>query len=76
MFANALARRTNRPAQLFHHPGMLLLVPGSFGFLSFDRLLRGQLAAGAETALQIIVASALVMGVLAANVILPARKLL
>jgi uncharacterized membrane protein YjjP (DUF1212 family) len=77
MFANGLARATKRPAQLFQLPGMMLLVPGSFGFLSLENFLRGQFLDGAAKGFQmLLVAGALVMGVLVANVLLPARKLL
>lgn len=75
--ANAFARRLDRPAQLFQVPGMMLLVPGSFGFASFESFLRGDIAAGAQQGFSVLlVAAALVMGVLVANVVLPARKLL
>jgi uncharacterized membrane protein YjjP (DUF1212 family) len=75
--ANGLARLTERPAQLYHLPGMMLLVPGSFGFLSLDSFLRGDLASGASKSLSmLLIGGGLVMGVLLANVVLPPRKLL
>jgi uncharacterized membrane protein YjjP (DUF1212 family) len=75
--ANGLARATGRPAQLYHLPGMMLLVPGSFGFLSLDSFLRGDLASGASKSLSMmLIGGGLVMGVLLANVVLPPRKLL
>lgn len=77
LFANVLARKTQRPAQLFQLPGMMLLVPGSFGFLGFGDFLRGDVVAGASRTFQmLLIAGALVVGVLMANVVLPARKLL
>jgi len=77
LFANVLARKTQRPAQLFQLPGMMLLVPGSFGFLGFGDFLRGDVVAGASKTFQmLLIAGALVVGVLMANVVLPARKLL
>ena len=45
--ANLLARATDRPAQLYHLPGMMLLVPGSLGFAGFQGFLRGDWALGA-----------------------------
>ncbi len=76
-FANGLARFTERPAQLFQVPGMMLLVPGSFGFLSLGDFMRGNVIQGATNGFQmLLVGGALVMGVLMSNVILPARKLL
>jgi uncharacterized membrane protein YjjP (DUF1212 family) len=77
VLANGLARATERPAQLFQLPGMMLLVPGSFGFLSLENFLRGEILDGAAKGFQmLLVAGALVMGVLVANMLLPARKLL
>jgi uncharacterized membrane protein YjjP (DUF1212 family) len=75
--ANGLARITNRPAQLFQLPGMMLLVPGSFGFLSLGEFLETEYSKGAERGfMMLLVGAALVIGVLVANVILPSRKLL
>lgn len=75
--ANAFARSTRKPAQLFLLPGLLLLVPGSFGFKSFDALLRGDYTQGASQAVDMFtLAGALVMGLLVANVIVPPRKIL
>lgn len=77
LLANGLARATQRPAQLFQLPGMMLLVPGGFGFLSLGDFLRRDVAAGAEKAFTMaLVGAALVIGVLVANVVMPARKLL
>jgi uncharacterized membrane protein YjjP (DUF1212 family) len=77
VLANALARRTNRPAQLFQLPGMMLLVPGSIGFAGLGAILRGNVDVGVEKGFTMaLVAAALVIGVLVSNVILPARKLL
>jgi uncharacterized membrane protein YjjP (DUF1212 family) len=77
LYANALARWTARPAQIFQLPGMMLLVPGSFGFLSLNELVSGALFAGAERAVaMVLVASALVMGILFGNVILRPLKIL
>ena len=77
ILANALARTTARPAQLFQIPGMMLLVPGSFGFLSLGEFLRGQVMEGTSKAFEMaLVSAALVIGVLVANVLVPARKLL
>lgn len=77
VLANGLARVTNRPAQLFQLPGMMLLVPGSFGFTSLGAFLQKEALAGAEKAFTMaLVGAALVIGVLVANVLLPPRKLL
>lgn len=78
MLANALARITNRPAQLFQLPGMMLLVPGSFGFLSLSEFLETHDALmGTQRGFTMaLVGAALVIGVLVANVLVPSRKLL
>jgi uncharacterized membrane protein YjjP (DUF1212 family) len=77
LLANALARMTERPAQLFQLPGMMLLVPGSFGFTSLEDFLRGDLLHGAQKGFEmLLIAGALVTGILLANVLLPARKIL
>lgn len=77
LFANALARATDRPSQLYQLPGMMLLVPGSFGFLSLEHFLRGDFLNGAaEGFSMLLVGGALVTGILLANAILPPRKLL
>jgi uncharacterized membrane protein YjjP (DUF1212 family) len=78
MLANALARKTNRPAQLFQLPGMMLLVPGSFGFLSLSAFLASKdTTMGTQRGFTMaLVGAALVIGVLVANVVVPSRKLL
>jgi uncharacterized membrane protein YjjB (DUF3815 family) len=77
LLANALARATERPAQLFQLPGMMFLVPGSFGFSSLGDFLDDQLVAGARKGFTMaLVTAALVIGVLVANVVFPPRKLL
>jgi uncharacterized membrane protein YjjP (DUF1212 family) len=75
--SNVYARVTGRPAQLFQLPGLTLLVPGSFGFLSLEAFLNGDYLKGAAQGFQmILVAAALVSGILLSSVIVPPRKLL
>jgi uncharacterized membrane protein YjjP (DUF1212 family) len=75
--SNAWARATARPAQLVLLPGMLLLVPGALSFRSLETLLRGDVVASATQLSDVtFIAGALVMGLLVANVVLPARKYL
>ena len=77
VLSNGLARITNRPAQLFQLPGMILLVPGSFGFVSLGEMLAKRAEAGVQTGFTMaLVGMALVIGVLVANVVMPPRKLL
>lgn len=75
--ANAWARVTNKPAQLFLMPGLLLLVPGALSFRSLDTLLTGNAVSGLAGFAEVtLIAGALVMGLLVANVAVPARKAL
>lgn len=77
LYANGVARLTQRPSQVFLLPGMVLLVPGSFGFRSLEALLRGDLLGGALKGFEMfLIAGALVTGLLVANVLLPAKKIL
>jgi uncharacterized membrane protein YjjP (DUF1212 family) len=77
LYANACARLSQRPAQVFLLPGLILLVPGSFGFLSLEAFLRGEFLGGAAKGFEMfLVAAAIVTGLLVANVILPAKKIL
>ena len=56
---------------------MMLLVPGSVGFLSLEDFLRGDFASGqAKGFTMLLIAGGIVTGVLLANVGLPAKKLL
>ena len=52
MAANAFARWRSRPASLLLTPGILLLVPGSVGFLSLHALLEQDVVGGFQTAFQ------------------------
>ncbi len=77
LFANGLARFLQRPAQIFLLPGLILLDPGSFGFISLEAFLRGEFLDGAAKGFEMfLTAGAIVTGLLFANVILPARKIL
>lgn len=77
LYANAVARWTHRPSQVFLLPGMVLLVPGSFGFRSLEAILRGDLLGGAQHGFEMfLIAGALVTGLLLGNVIFPAKKIL
>jgi uncharacterized membrane protein YjjP (DUF1212 family) len=77
LMANGIARVTQRPSQVFLLPALVLIVPGSFGFLSLESFLRGNFLHGAARGFDMfLTAGAIVTGLLVANVILPARKLL
>lgn len=75
LFANGYARVTNRPSAVAMLPGIILLVPGSVGFRSFDALLKHDVLAGINSAFgMILVAVSLVAGLLIANVAAPAEE--
>jgi uncharacterized membrane protein YjjP (DUF1212 family) len=75
LYANVLARTTQRPSQTFLLPGLVLLVPGSFGFLSLEAFLRGEFLGGAAKAFDMfLIAGSIVIGLLVAKAILPSRK--
>jgi uncharacterized membrane protein YjjP (DUF1212 family) len=73
--SNVYALVRDRPAQILHVPGVLLLVPGTIGFRSVSAMLERQVVSGIETAFTMIfIATALVAGLLVANVVVPRRK--
>ncbi len=72
--SNLYARVLDRPAAVTLVPGILLLVPGSIGYRSLASLLDQQVVLGVEAAFKmVLIAAALVSGLLIANVLLPAR---
>lgn len=75
--ANAYARWLDHPSAIPLVPGMMMLVPGSVGFGSLAKFLEKDILSGVGTAFSmILVAVALVTGLLVANVIVPPRKIL
>lgn len=73
--SNVYALLRDRPAQILLVPGVLLLVPGSIGFRSVSAMLNREVVSGIETAFTMIfIATALVAGLLVANVVIPRRK--
>ena len=73
--SNVYSVMLNRPAQVTMVPGVLLLVPGSLGFRSVSSLLDREVITGVETAFQmVLIATALVAGLLVSNVATPRRK--
>jgi uncharacterized membrane protein YjjB (DUF3815 family) len=71
--SNAYARLLRRPAPVTLVPALLLLVPGSVGFRSLALMLRSDVLIGVEAAFRMtILLSALVAGLLIANVVVPA----
>lgn len=73
--ANLHSRWKDQPAAIAILPGLLVLVPGSVGFKSLDALLGADVQSGIATAFQMVmVAAAIVAGLLVANVAVPPRK--
>ena len=73
--SNAYARRFNRPASVMQVPGIMLLVPGSFGFRSVSSFLERDVLSGVESAFDMAqIAGALVGGLLFANALLRPRR--
>lgn len=77
LFAHEQARRRDRPSQLMLVPGIVLLVPGAFGFVAVDQLLWGDPAQGAAGLVQtFLIGGALSIGLVLAGAVRPPRKFL
>lgn len=75
LLAHIWARRTRRPALVLLTPGILILVPGSVGFLSVASMLDSEVLIAIETAFRmLLVATSLAAGVLLASVAVPPRR--
>jgi uncharacterized membrane protein YjjP (DUF1212 family) len=75
--SNVHARLFRLPARMLVIPSIVLLVPGSVGFRSVALMLTRDVIAGVETAFTMaLAATALVAGVLFANLVAPARRAL
>ncbi|HEU5358954.1 MAG TPA: threonine/serine exporter family protein [Gemmatimonadales bacterium] len=73
--SNVYAWLTDRPTSVTLVPSVLLLVPGSVGFRGLASLLDRQTILGVETAFQmVLIASALVAGLLVSFVLGPQRR--
>lgn len=73
--SNLYARLLDRPATITLVPGILLLVPGSIGYRSLASLLDREVVLGVETAFRmVLMAVALVAGMLMSNVVTPSRR--
>ena len=75
MASAAYERWRNRPAPVVLVPGILLLVPGSIGYLSMSSLMERNTVAGIDTAFtMVLTAVSLVAGLLIAGVLVPEPK--
>ena len=77
MASNLYGRFLDRPPTIALVPGILLLVPGSIGYRSLASLLDREVVSGVETAFRmILMAVALVAGMLVSNVVAPPKRVL
>ncbi len=73
--SNLYARWRDRPSAVTLVPAVILLVPGSVGFKSLALLLEQHVLVGVESAFRmVIMLSALVAGLLIANVVAPVER--
>lgn len=73
--SNAYARTRNQPASVMQVPGIMLLVPGSFGFRSVSSFLERDILSGVQSGFDMAqTAGALVGGLLLANALLRPRR--
>ena len=76
-FSNVFARLRSQPAAITLLPGLLMLVPGSFGFKSLNALLVNDVLSGVEIGFAMaLTAVSLVIGLLLANLIVVSRDVL
>jgi uncharacterized membrane protein YjjP (DUF1212 family) len=75
--SNIIARFRNFPSAIVQSPALLLLVPGSIGFVSVSNFLEKNILNGVSAAFSMVmVAMSIVIGLLLANAIVPSRKTL
>jgi uncharacterized membrane protein YjjB (DUF3815 family) len=75
--SNLYARRFNRPSAVPLVPGIILLVPGSIGYGSLSKFLESDVLSGIDTAfMMMLVAVALVTGLLVSNLVVSPRRAL
>ncbi len=73
--SNIIARMRNLPSAIVLSPALLLLVPGSIGFVSVSNFLEKNILTGVAAAFSMVmVAMSIVIGLLLANAIVPSRK--
>jgi uncharacterized membrane protein YjjB (DUF3815 family) len=75
LVSNALARVRRRPAAITTVPGLLVLVPGSFGFRGVVSLFAEDASSGVELVTRMLaIGMALVSGLLLAGVAYPSQR--
>lgn len=77
LFANLMARVKQRPTQIYLIPGIILLVPGAFSFVSLEKILAGDVTGGMSGAFgALLTAGALIIALLLSHALLPPKKIL
>ncbi len=77
LFGNLYARFASRPSTVPLLPGLLVLVPGSIGYRALTAFADHDALMGVESGAEMLmVAAALVAGLLVANSLLPPRRIL
>ena len=77
ILSNLLARWRGKPSSITLVPGLLMLVPGSFGFRSLQALVNNDVLAGIETGFSmVLIAMSLVTGLFLSNLTVEPRRLL
>jgi uncharacterized membrane protein YjjP (DUF1212 family) len=77
MASNLFAQKFNRPGALIRVPGIILLVPGSLGFTTFNVVFAKDISGSIDLAFSVIVALvALVAGILFGNLLVSSRRYL
>ena len=72
VYSHALARLRQTPSAMTLLPGLILLLPSSFGFRSFEALLHGDVSTGIEAAFSMVItALSLVTGLLLGAAAIP-----
>lgn len=75
--SNGFARAFDRPAAVPLVPGLILLVPGSIGLRSVFSMIENDVVSGVEAAFKmVLVSTALVAGILFANLAVPPKRAL
>jgi uncharacterized membrane protein YjjP (DUF1212 family) len=75
--ANLFARAFDRPTAIIQVPGLLVLVPGSIGFRGLVSMLDNDVLSGVTAAFKmVLVATALVAGILLSTLVVPPKRAL